>query len=661
MAIVRTYPLRSSKFPGCAIFQLGSWNTGEMAKGYGLLLLLAFAVAGQALRPLSVLTSEDQTKIRAVLEQAKFTDIAHAHYSILGLTLLGAPAPKDACNYLKANIDISNVQSLYHATAAAKALGNCQLNAGNAKQTLNGALNESADTATLFYAVCALNSLNFPINSVEVAKLLKAALQKDDSVISQVYSLHVASMLSAETDVTEYVNSVEDIAAQGDEIDEIYLQFEGGILPSALFIDGALKVAAKANKKPVLTEEQVVMMGNYILSRKSTQNVRNAYLVVLATKALSDNKFFVPVGFTLSSSITVSPVQPKINVQVTNLMAGSVGQLTVSTKSAVRKSDGSKLFAEKKLTAASDKTHFELNFLESKPAPGFYDVTLVAKPAKADSRLIGLSEGSITVKVVTEVAVEGVELLVIDRDQSITTKTVSVQHPKKLASVLEADHHQNIMLKFTLKDKATNKPMAVHQAFIRMANVKTKQEVIFTSDRSETLQYSFKLDVAQSGRDHFSALSGKYSMELIVGDASIQNPFLWHVADLNLKLNEDPNKKAPEVKGIEYKAKDPIDHMFRVPEKRPSKTVSSVFTGLIAIPLIILLALWAKLGVNLGNMPMSLSAIGFHVGLASILGLMYCYWAYLNMFQTVRYLTVIGIVTFICGNRLLGSIAARKG
>ncbi|XP_071959632.1 dolichyl-diphosphooligosaccharide--protein glycosyltransferase subunit 2-like isoform X2 [Antedon mediterranea] len=633
-----------------------------MAKGIGLLLLLAFAITGHALRPISTLTLEDQARLRAVFEQAQpFTDLAHAHYSILGLTLLSAPAPKDACTFLKAKVDVSNVQSLYHATSAAKALGNCQLNAAKAKQTLNTALNESADVPTLFYAVSALDSLKFPINSADVAKFLKAALKKDDSLLSQIYGLYIASKLSAETDVTEYLNSVEDIAAQADEIDDLYLQFEGGILPSAMFIDGSVKISEKTNKKPALTEEQVVMAGNYILSRKTTQNVRNAYLVVLATKALSINKFFVPVGFSLASSITVSPAQPKIIVQVTDLMTGSIGQLSVSTKSAVRKSDRSKLFTEKKLAGTADKTKFDLNFLESKPAPGFYDVTLVGKLAKPDSKFIGLADGSITVKVVTEVIVEGVELLVIDRDQSIATKTVNVQHPRKVASPIDADYHQNVMLKFVLKDKATNKPMPVHQAFIRMANLKTKQEVIFTSDRTDTLQYSFKLDVAESGRDHFNALSGKYSMELIIGDASIQNPFLWHVADVNLKFYEDPSKKAPEVASSPYEPKPVIDHMFRVPEKRPSKTVSSLFTGLIAVPLLVLLALWAKLGVNLSNFPMSLSAVGFHVGLGAIFGLFYCYWAYLNMFQTIRYLTIISIVTFICGNRLLGSIAARKG
>ena len=36
------------------------------------------------------------------------------------------------------------------------------------------------------------------------------------------------------------------------------------------------------------------------------------------------------------------------------------------------------------------------------------------------------------------------------------------------------------------------------------------------------------------------------------------------------------------------------------------------------------------------------------------------YFFQLNMFTTLRYLGVIGLPTFLCGNKLLSSIAARR-
>lgn len=55
--------------------------------------------------------------------------------------------------------------------------------------------------------------------------------------------------------------------------------------------------------------------------------------------------------------------------------------------------------------------------------------------------------------------------------------------------------------------------------------------------------------------------------------------------------------------------------MFREPEKRPPAMVSNLFTGLCLAPVLLLLILWAKLGINISNFPFSLSAIAFHVGL----------------------------------------------
>lgn len=47
---------------------------------------------------------------------------------------------------------------------------------------------------------------------------------------------------------------IEDIVAQADETDEMYLQFEGGLLSTALVLQGAYQLSAAANKAPALTE-----------------------------------------------------------------------------------------------------------------------------------------------------------------------------------------------------------------------------------------------------------------------------------------------------------------------------------------------------------------------------------------------------------------------
>lgn len=43
-----------------------------------------------------------------------------------------------------------------------------------------------------------------------------------------------------------------------------------------------------------------------------------------------------------------------------------------------------------------------------------------------------------------------------------------------------------------------------------------------------------------------------------------------------------------------------------------------------------------------------------------MLGLMYVYWTHLNMFQTLKYLAIIGGVTFLAGNRMLAQKAVTR-
>merc|ERR1711974_576070 len=87
--------------------------------------------------------------------------------------------------------------------------------------------------------------------------------------------------------------------------------------------------------------------------------------------------------------------------------------------------------------------------------------------------------------------------------------------------------------------------------------------------------------------------------------------------------------------------------------------VSNAFTLLCLSPFLLMLILWTKLGANISNLPLSLPAIGFHLGLGAIFCLYAMFWLQLNMFQTVKYLVVLGVVTFLCGNSLLSTIARR--
>ena len=108
------------------------------------------------------------------------------------------------------------------------------------------------------------------------------------------------------------------------------------------------------------------------------------------------------------------------------------------------------------------------------------------------------------------------------------------------------------------------------------------------------------------------------------------------------------------------KPKPEITHVFREPEKRPPTVVSTAFTALCLAPFFVMLIVWMNLGVNISAFPFSLSSIGFHCGVGGIFGLYYFFWVQLNMFDTIKYLIMLSVVTFLCGNSMLVKIAQRR-
>ncbi|XP_045180399.2 dolichyl-diphosphooligosaccharide--protein glycosyltransferase subunit 2-like [Mercenaria mercenaria] len=632
-------------------------DLSKMAKGSVVLYLFAVAVVGQALTPSTFLTTVDRDRLRSVFESAQpYTDAANAHYSILGLKLLGATIPKEqeVCRSVTSSVDANSVASWFHASTAAKALSGCKLSAGNAEKVLNAAVAEDSSVADIYYAYFALKNLGLAVDGKKVSAALAEALKKDDSPLSHSYAFRVVTELNS--DLNKYFDLIEDVVAQADEVDEKYLQFEGGLFVTAFVVDSSYSLAGKVGKAPTISQDKVLKFSNYFLSRKHVHQLKSAYALLSAVNTLTANKFHVPVAVTLATSVSVSSSKPVVQVRVTNLMGGSLGKLTVTADSAKNLGDQSVVVSKKQLKATKEDSLFEMDFMANKPSSGFYKVTISVEPQKADSRLIGTTGASVTVKVTAQVSLEGVEIGVADKDQGSAPKPTRVQYPQKVGATLEADFHQKLIMKFTLKDKTSGNSFKAHQTFVKLTNVDSKQEIIFVAEADSSNVNKFDLNVGGSAKD-FGYKSGKYNVELIVGDAVIENPISWTVADVALTFQEEPSagKKVDQ-----YAKKPEIKHMFREPEKRPSKTVSLAFTGLVLVPFAILFICWMKIGVNISNFPFSISAVGFHVCLGALFGLYYLYWTTLNMFETLRYIGLLGIPTFIFGNRLLSSIAARR-
>jgi len=172
-----------------------------------------------------------------------------------------------------------------------------------------------------------------------------------------------------------------------------------------------------------------------------------------------------------------------------------------------------------------------------------------------------------------------------------------------------------------------------------LTNSKTGQQTYFLS-KSTGRNQRIVIDLKSQG-SQLSFRSGDYSLELFVGDSFIDNSFSWKVAVISIAFEKNRETVPPPTP---YTPKKLFGHIYRVPEQRPSKIVSSMFTIAVLLPIIVLLIGWVLVGANVSNFPIgafSLPALLFQISLGAILALYGLYWLFLNMIQTLTILTVL--------------------
>uniref|UniRef100_A0A672YWD3 Dolichyl-diphosphooligosaccharide--protein glycosyltransferase subunit 2 n=1 Tax=Sphaeramia orbicularis TaxID=375764 RepID=A0A672YWD3_9TELE len=601
----------------------------------GFFLLVSLTLAGvQALTPAHYLSLSDVARLQTLLGQ---------EFSILKA-------------FLKSQLDPTSVDSLFFAAETSQAISGCEIPVSNeTRDILLAAVSEDSTMTQIHRAVSALSSLGLPLTSQEVVGALTARINKEDNVMAITLALQTAARLSQQAELGGILEEIEDLTARLDDLGGIYLQFEEGLEATAMFVTAAYALSDHVDMEPPLKEDQVIQLVNSIFSKKSWDSLAEAFSVASAAAALSSNRFHVPVVVSAQGPATVSHSQPTLQLLVTDVMSQPLASAKVLVESAYAVASKSVILSKAPFTLNDGV--FELNFMSNQPASGYYQFTVAVT---GDSRLVA-NHVELKVKVSTEVAVTNMDLAVVDKDQSIGTKTTTrVDYPSKAKSSFTADSHLNFAMSFQLVDVNTGVELTPHQTFVRLHNQKTGQEVVFVAEPDSKNLYKFELDTAER-KSEFDSISGTYSLYLIVGDATLENPILWNVADVVLKFVDEEAPAMVQPKTL-YVPKPEIQHLFREPEKKPPTVVSNTFTALILSPFLFsgLLFRWLKLGANISNFSFSPSTILFHVGHAAMLGLMYVYWTHLNMFQTLKYLALVGGVTFLAGNRMLAQKAVKR-
>lgn len=403
-------------------------------------------------------------------------------------------------------------------------------------------------------------------------------------------------------------------------------------------------------------QDQVLKFTNYFLSRKAVPSMKGAAELLEVLKLLADNPYHVPIRIALHGNPVLTKKQPILSVRVTNVLGRSLGTgltVTIESPSLTRKALD---------PVMGDTTMFATDFLQFKPEVGVHVLTLKVTPPKGTNRMIGPFDPKIEARLASEVSIEKPVLRLSERDETDSFTDITLAPPAMSDAILDVSQLHKLSLTFGLTDVATNQPFFPHQVFVLFLNQQTHQEIVYVAepDTASPNQYKFDLSVATRSKD-FGYVSGLYHVSLIVGDTRISNPSMWTFIAIDLKFSDSTTASSLQQPASRLVSSKPvIHHIFKEQDKRPANLVSDFFTVLAASPLLILIGLWFKLGVNMSKFSFSFSTLLFHSGIASIFGLFTMFWLYLNIFSTIKYLLCIGIVTFLSGHRALRALATRS-
>jgi oligosaccharyltransferase complex subunit delta (ribophorin II) len=258
----------------------------------------------------------------------------------------------------------------------------------------------------------------------------------------------------------------------------------------------------------------------------------------------------------------------------------------------------------------------------------------------------------------TQLTVDDVKLAVYQR--SATPSHIPIKANSKNPKLFDVDKQVKVQLKFSVKDEKTKESILVEQAFVAFVHQDSDREVIFVAEpEAGTKTYIAEMDM-KAQEKNFDGLNGTYNVRLIIGDTNAANAIDWNIVDVKVSVSpiiSEPTKKSQIVN---YDPLPEIKHLFREPEKRPSAFISDTFTAICAAPMLLLFVMWLRIGLNFSNVKISLWSLGFHAGLFAIFGLYFVFWLQLNMFETLKYLGIVGVITFISGNQLLRSLSQSR-
>ncbi|XWS31409.1 hypothetical protein CRYUN_Cryun23aG0073100 [Craigia yunnanensis] len=380
---------------------------------------------------------------------------------------------------------------------------------------------------------------------------------------------------------------------------------------------------------------------------------------------LESNRVSIPLILSLPSTVLSLTKKDSLQVRVNTVLGSNAPPLTVKLVGAF--SSGSRdasLVESQELEFDAETGVHILNNLPKIIDVGSYTFVfeIVLHEPEHEKVYVTRSQTKIPIFVTGLIKIENAEITVLDSDLG------SIETQKKLdlagqnAVSLAANHLQKLRLSFQLTTPR-GRAFKPHQALLKLRHESNVEHIFVVGNSGK--QFEIVLNFLGLV-EKFFYLSGRYDIELTVGDAVMENSLLRAIGHIELDLPEPPEKAPrPPPQPVDpysrYGPKAEITHIFRAPEKRPPKELSLAFLGLTILPILGFLIGLFSLGVNLKNFPTkaipATFAILFHVGIGAVLLLYVLFWLKLDLFQTLKLLGFLGVFLVFVGHRILSHLA----
>ncbi|OEL29062.1 Dolichyl-diphosphooligosaccharide--protein glycosyltransferase subunit 2 [Dichanthelium oligosanthes] len=667
-----------------------------------LLFLLIAAVFApiSAVRPVSDAHRSAAAELFAPSADGSFGDLERTYEAARTFQILGLEKYKSltgkACKFAAEDLASpasSAAKDLFHAIRISGALG-CSVDAAVYDEQGHSVVLSEAEST--FHAIKALSQSDgrwrSDTNSAESSTFAAGnciALEALAGVVSLADAEVDPSMIGVvKNDIMKLFDTIKSYDDGTFYFDEKHVdgtEYKGPIMTSASVVRGVTSFATVASGKLnvsianscLLFTKSMCKHLSYVTTLKST-DPWFFWLIYF----LHFCRVFIPLILSLPSKVFSLTSKDQLKVEVTTVFGSAAPPLKVNLVQ-VLGSDSKVITSEnKELQFDLDNNVHYLDIAPLKIDVGKYSLVFevlctftILEPEHETVYATG-ARNTENVFITGLIKVDKAEIGISDNDAGAAESVQKLDLLKDTKVSLSANHLQKLRLSFQLTTPLghTFKP---HQVFLKLKHESNVEHLFVVTGSAR----QFKIVLVESPPsilefslldflglvEKFYYLSGRYDLELAVGDAAMENSFRRPLGHLELDLPEAPEKAPrPPAQAVDpfskFGPKAEISHIFRAPEKRPPKELSLAFMGLTLVPFALFLIGLLRMGVNLKNFPSlpgpAAFASLFHAGIGAVLLLYVLFWLKLDLFTTLKYLGLLSIFLVFVGHRTLSYLSS---